>query len=150
MKTDATESREELFQEMAKSNTVCNSQICPIREHCLRNVLSSYVPDNYSVVTCVNLGNPKMQQDDCPQYCPDEPVRMPIGLKRMYNDMPRHLERTIKNHLISLLSRKRYYQFHSALRPITPDVEQIIRQTLLNFGWQQEPVFDAYTDEYQL
>ena len=33
-------------------------------------------------------------------------------------------------------------------RPITPDVEATIRQTLLAFGWQQEPTFDGYTEEY--
>lgn len=89
-----------------------------------------------------------MQSEGCPQYCSDQPVRMPLGLKKMYYDMPSRLERAIKNRLISHQNRKQYYEYHSAKRPVTPDVEQLIRQTLLAAGWQQEPVFDGYVEEY--
>lgn len=148
MQKTPTPDREKVLCEIAKSHVVCQSQDCPIREHCLRNILKDYVPSDYPVVTNVNLRNPKMQTADCPQYCPDEPVRMPVGLKRMYYNMPHHLERAIKNHLINLFSRKRYYEYHGGKRPVTPDVEQIIRQALNDFGWQQEPVFDDYVEEY--
>ena len=147
---NAVNAREEKFREMATKTTVCQSEACPIREHCLRSILKDYMPEHYPTVTAVNLGNPRMQTLDCPQYRPDEPVRMPLGLKRMYYDMPHHLERAIKNHLINLFSRKRYYDYHCGRRPVTPDVEPIIRQSLLDFGWQQEPVFDDYTEEYLL
>ena len=143
-----TKSREEQFRKMATSGAVCQSEICPLREHCLRSLLRDYVPENYPLVTDVNLRNPEMQKEDCPRYCPDEPVRLPLGLTRMYYDMPGHLERTIKNHLIALFSRKRYYEYHNGRRPITSDAERIIRQTLLTYGWQHEPVFDGYAEEY--
>ena len=133
---------------MATKGVVCQSLDCPIREHCLRSILKDYVPEDYPVVTAVNLRNPKMQQADCPRYCPDEPVRMPLGLKQMYYDMPHRQERTVKNRLISLFSRKRYYEYHNGRRPVTPDVEATIRQTLLTSGWQAEPVFDGYVEEY--
>ncbi len=150
MKPDSTQAKEELFREMAKNNVVCQSQDCPMKEHCLRSILKDFVPENYPVVKAINLRNPMTQKADCPKYCSDEPVRMPLGLKQMYHDMPGRLERAIKNHLINLTNRKLYYEYHNGSRPITPDVEQLIRQTLLNFGWQQEPVFDDYTEEYQL
>ena len=142
------ETQEEQFREMATKGAVCQSQDCPIREHCLRSILKDYVPETYPVVTVVNLGNPKMQQEGCPQYRLDKPVRMPLGLVKMYYDMPHHLERAIKNHLINLFSRKRYYEYHGGKRPVTPDIERIIRQTLLSSGWTQEPVFDSYVEKY--
>ncbi|MBR6032210.1 MAG: hypothetical protein IKP36_09665 [Bacteroidaceae bacterium] len=140
--------KEERFREMAKDGIVCQSLDCPIRKHCLRSILKDYVPENTPVTTVVNLRNPKMQSADCPRYCPDEPLRMPIGLTHMYYDMPGHLERSIKNRLISIFSRKRYYIYHGGRRPITPDIEETIRQTLLAFGWTAEPVFDGYVEEY--
>jgi hypothetical protein len=140
--------QEETFREMATKGVACQSQDCPLREHCLRSILKDYVPEDYLVVTSVNLRNPKMQREDCPKYCPDEPVPMPIGLKQMYYDMPHHLERSVKNRLISLFSRKRYYQYHNGQRPVTPDIEATIRQTLLTFGWTEAPVFDGYVEEY--
>ena len=145
---NAVLAREEKFREIATKATICQSQHCPIGEHCLRHILKDFVPEHYPTVSAVHLGNPKMQTADCPQFRPDEPVRMPLGLKRMYYDMPRHLERTIKSRLISLFSLKRYYQYHGGRRPVTPDVEQLIRQTLLASGWTQAPVFDDYTEEY--
>ena len=99
--------KEERFREMAKDGIVCQSLDCPIRKHCLRSILKDYVPENTPVTTVVNLRNPKMQSADCPRYCPDEPLRMPIGLTHMYYDMPGHLERSIKNRLISIFSRFR-------------------------------------------
>ena len=150
MKNDLTQAKEELFREMAKNEAVCQSLDCPMKEHCLRSILTNYVPENYPVVTAVNLRNPMTQKANCPKYCSVEPVRMPLGLKRMYHDMPGHLERAIKNHLINLTNRKLYYEYHNGSRPITPDVEQLIRQTLHDFGWQQQPVFDDYTEEYLL
>ena len=145
---NAQQAKEEQFREMATKTAVCQSQDCPIREHCLRRILNDYVPENNQVVSVVNLRNPKMQKEDCPRYCSDQPVRMPLGLKRMYYDMPHHLERTIKNRLIYLTNRKLYYEYHNGRRPVTPDVEQLIRQTLLAAGWTQEPVFDDYVEEY--
>ena len=145
---NAVLAREEKFREIATKATICQSQHCPIGEHCLRHILKDFVPEHYPTVSAVHLGNPKMQTADCPQFRPDEPVRMPLGLKRMYYDMPRHLERTIKSRLISLFSLKRYYQYHGGRRPVTPDVEATIRQTLLAFGWTAEPVFDGYVEEY--
>ena len=146
--SSALETRETTFRTMATKGAICQSQVCPIREHCLRSILKDYVPERYPIVSAVNLGNPRMQREGCPQYCPDEPVRMPLGLKQMYYDMPHHLERSVKNRLISIYSRKRYYEYHNGKRPVTSDVEQTIRQTLLASGWQQEPVFDAYAEEY--
>ena len=150
MKNDLTQAKEELFHEMAKNEAVCQSLECPMKKYCLRSILMNYVPENYPVVTAVNLRNPMTQNAPCPKYCSVEPVRMPLGLKRMYHDMPGRLERAIKNHLINLTNRKLYYEYHNGSRPITPDVEQLIRQTLHDFGWQQQPVFDDYTEEYLL
>lgn len=147
---EAQMTRDDLFRGFVTKGAVCQSQSCPKREHCLRNILKDYVPEQYPVATVVNLRNPRMQDEDCQQYCPDEPVRMPLGLKQMYYEMPGHLERSVKNHLIALFSRRRYYDYHCGRRPITPDVEQVIRQTLLAFGWTQEPTFDDYTEEYLL
>ena len=148
MKEQTPKTKEELFREKAKTYIVCHSTTCPLREHCLRSILSRYTPDNIHIVTSVNLNHPEMQCDACPSYRNDEPRRMPVGLKKLYFDMPSRIERPIKASLIATYSRKRYYEYHNGTRPITPDVEQHIRQTLLDFGWSQEPQFTSYTEDY--
>lgn len=140
--------REEVFAEKAENYPVCYSQTCPLREHCLHSILSSYTPTDRIYTYSVNLNNPKMQSSDCPQFRNDEPIRMPAGIVTMYYNMPGRMERAIKNHLINVYSRKRYYEYHNGTRPLTPDVERYIRQTLKNYGWTEEPTFKGYVEEY--
>ena len=74
--------RREIQRNNDKKAIVCQSEAFPVFKHCLRNNLKDYVPKQYLIVTAVNLSNPRMQQEGCPQYRPDEPVRMPLGFKR--------------------------------------------------------------------
>lgn len=89
-----------------------------------------------------------MQRSDCPLFRKDEPVRMPIGLSTIYYNMPSRIERAIKHHLINVYSRKRYYEYHNGTRPMTPDVEQYVRDTIKRYGWTEEPNFSGYVEEY--
>jgi hypothetical protein len=89
-----------------------------------------------------------MQREGCPHYRNDQPRRMPVGLTRTYFDMPGHTAKDIKGTLINAFSRKRYYQYHNGSRPITPDIEKIIREVIIAFDWQEEPVFDSYIEDY--
>lgn len=139
---------ERIFREKAESYLVCQSTTCPLRDHCLRSILSGYVDEGRVAVTSINLGNPDMQRADCPQFRDSQPIRVPVGLENLYRDMPGRLERAIREHLIGLFTRKRYYQYRNGVLPISPDVEQTIRQTLLRYGWQEEPHFDDYAEEY--
>ena len=118
-KDQTPKTREQIFAEKADNYGICYSAICPLREHCLHSLLTSYKPQDRLYTDCVNLNNPKMQREGCPLFAKDEPVRMPIGLSTVYYDMPGRMERAIKNHLIHVYSRKRYYEYHNGTRPMT-------------------------------
>lgn len=139
--------REELFREKASTYTVCFSTACPLREHCLRAILTGYLPADNLVTMSINLNHPQTQTDHCPMFRSDTPVRMPYGLQNLYYNMPGRMERSIKSHLISTYNRKRYYQFHNGTRPITPDVERYIRKVLKDNGWTEEPQFSGYVED---
>ena len=62
--------------------------------------------------------------------------------------MPGWKERVIKANLIRHLTRTGYYRYRNGSRPITPDVEQYIRQLLKAHGITQEPHFDGYIETY--
>ncbi len=147
-KTKTQKTREEIFAEKADNYPACFSETCPLREHCLHRILTSYKPKDRIYITCVNLQNPQMQGKDCPQFRKDEPIRMPVGLAAIYYDMPGRMERAIKNHLINVYSRKRYYEYHNGTRPLTPDAEQVLRATLLSANWQHDPTFLGYVEDF--
>ena len=144
-----TPTREEVFRQKAATYTVCYSTTCPNRDHCLRSLLSPYVPQDKMVCTSISLSHPKTQQADCPMFRSDQPVRMAQGFIDLYYDIPGRLEVAIKQHLISTFGRKRYYQYRNGSRLIPPETEQYIRKTLLRYGWTAEPQFDAFVEEYQ-
>ena len=148
MSNNTTRTKEEVFRQKAETYLVCQSASCPLRDHCLRSILSGYVAEERVAVTSINLNNPQMQTDSCPQFRDSQPIRLPVGLCRLYRDMPGRFEVAIKRHLIHIYTRKRYYEYRKGLYPITPDVESTIRQTFQKFGWNEEPQFDGYADEY--
>ena len=141
--------REQLFAEKAgKSYAVCYSQTCSLRQHCLRWQLSSYLPESRRLATSTNLNNPAMQTETCPMYRNDQPVRMPLGIAKIYYDMPQRIAHPLKQHLIDHFNRKRYYEYHSGYRPVPPDHEQYIRQAILRYGWTEPVDFNAYVEDY--
>lgn len=139
---------QQLSEKAAQGYTVCYSEKCPLRQHCLHWMASSYANPAAFVVKSVNLSNTQMQTDDCPMYRSDQPVRMPLGISSMYYDMPGHLERSLKHHLITYFNHKRYYYYHSGYQPVPPEHEQYIRQAAAAFGWHQPIEFKNYVEEY--
>ena len=141
--------REQLFAEKAgKSYAICHSQTCPLQVHCLRWQLRDYTPKDRRITACVNLNNPAMQSDTCPMYRDDNPVRMPLGISKMYYDMPQRIAHPLKQHLIQHFNRKRYYEYHSGYKPVPPEHEQYIRQAILRLGWTAPIEFNSYVEEY--
>ena len=133
---------EEQFREHAKTYLLCFSKQCPLREHCLHSLLNEYANKTNLVVTAsVNLNNPRMQTDKCPHFAKDEPIEMPVGIAPIYHDMPGWMERKIKGSLIDFFSRKRYYMYHNGTLPMPPDVENYVRKTAKDAGWDKELTF---------
>jgi hypothetical protein len=148
-KETTPKTREQLFAEKAsKSYAICHSQSCPMRSSCLRWQLQDYTPKDRRINACVNLNNPAMQTDTCPMYRNDQPVRMPLGISKIYYDMPQRIAHPLKQHLIYYFNRKRYYEYHSGYKPVPPEHEQYIRQAVIRYGWQQSIEFNAYVEEH--
>lgn len=84
---------EQLLREKAESSyTICSSNECPLRQSCLHWMAREYSPKHPFVVSTINLMNPLMQTDQCPMYSSSRPIRMPLGISKMYYDMPRRIE----------------------------------------------------------
>ena len=140
---------EQLLREKAESSyTICSSNECPLRQSCLHWMAREYSPKHPFVVSTINLMNPLMQTDQCPMYRSSKPIRMPLGISKMYYDMPRRIEVALKRHLINHFNRKRYYEYHSGYRPLPPEHEQYIRLAALRYGWPHPLEFNGYTEDY--
>lgn len=138
---------EKILQEKARSYAVCFNGECPLHEHCLRWQAGCYVPEHPYSIRCFNPRYEQAGTEHCPGYRSDQPQRVPYGMTRMYDDMPRVLEVTIKKRLIDAFSRVMYYRYRRGERPITPDIAQKISSVCRECGWTAPVVFDRYRDE---
>ena len=141
--------REKIFAEKAdKGYAVCHTQTCPLREHCLHHLLCSYTPKDRLYTSCTNLNHPLMQTEKCPVYLNDQPVRMPLGISKIYYDMPARIANPLKQLLIHHFNRKRYYEYHFGRRPLPPAHEQYIRDVIARYGWNHPIEFNDYVEDY--
>ena len=146
---DNPENLEQMLKEKAANGyTLCYTEKCPLREHCLRWMARNMTPQTSFVATVVSFCNPQTQTETCPMYRSDQPIRMPLGLSNMYYDMPGRLERSLKHPLIDHFNRRVYYDYHSARQPLPPEHEQYIRQAALSFGWHEPLKFNDYVEKY--
>jgi hypothetical protein len=137
------------LREKASHYLVCYVNQCPLHESCLRWKLGPYKDPEEHVIECQNPMDKHATDGQCVNYRNATPVRMPLGMKQaFYHDMPHHIERSIKDTLINHYGRTNYYRYHSAHRPITPDVLQVIQSVCQRFGWTQPLQFDAEVEDY--
>ena len=120
-----------------------------MKDRCLHAVMRPYVQSSSPVIRSINLGFEGAETEKCMMYRSSEPIRMAVGLTRLYSDMPGRMERAFKGHLISRYGRKRYYEYHNGTRPLPPVEEAFIRHLLKTGGWTEEPQFDGYVEDFE-
>lgn len=140
--------KETLFREKAKKYLVCFNESCSLHAQCLRWEVGKYYDHDIKVVTCVSPVYSKVAEGKCALFCDNTPIRMPIGMKNFYYNMPAHTATAIKKDLIESSCRATYYNFHSGRRPITPEVQELIERTCRKHGWNEPLQYDGETEDY--
>ena len=140
--------KELLIQKAKEGYTICCVESCPLHNHCLRWLTGQHVPNTRSAYHCVNPNYEGVATADCPMYRNDQPIRMPLGIAKMYYDMPQRIARPLKQHLIEYFNRKRYYEYHSGYRPVPPVHEEYIRHAAQSYGWTGPIEFGGYVEDY--
>lgn len=144
------EQKESLFTEKAKRYTVCFATNCPLQDQCLRWEVAQYVDPEEKVLTCINPNHKDVSKGQCPNYRNNQPLKMPQGMREhFYHEMPQYQARNIKNALILHYGRTNYYRYHSAKRPIPPDVLHVIQTVCQRYGWTQPLQFDTEVEDYR-
>ena len=140
--------RARLLAAKAPNYMLCLNNDCALHEHCLHWLAAAYAPEDPVSIRAVNPRNRDVAAGRCPMFRDAEPLRMPCGLTSIYHDMPGWMERSIKNRLIAMLGRKRYYEYHGGKRPLDPATEALVRDTCRANGWTQALQFNSYVEEF--
>ncbi len=138
---------ENILREKAAKYQLCFNDNCPRHVHCLHWQVGQHVSEELPIVTCINPRFSQVATNECPYYRDDMPQRVAKGMIHFYETMPRKLEVAIKSDLIARFTRVGYYKMRNGLRPITPDIEQIITNICHSHGWKEELKFDEWVED---
>ena len=77
-----------------------------------------------------------------------ERVLMKRGFKNLYYEMPGHMERSIRRHLVQLWGHKRYFQMRRGDRLITPKQQHELADVCRLYGWTGPIAYDGEQEEW--
>ncbi len=140
--------KEESLRAQAAHNIPCFIHECPLHETCLHWLTGQYYGGDTHIVTCVNPNYPTVNSEQCTMYQKDEIVKYAVGMMHIFDAIPYPIARITKKRLINLFSRKRFYEYRNAVRPIPPYEQQQIARVFQEEGWQGEIVYDGWKEDY--
>ena len=139
---------QELLRRKAPHYLPCYIDQCPLHENCLHWLIGPEVDaDNLNVV-CVNPTNPKVNSSNCPLYREARKGVYARGMRHFFELMPRTVEVNIKKSLISLYTRKRFYEYRNGRRLIAPEMQDIIATFCHNCGWTGDLRYDGWEEDF--
>lgn len=144
--TDMTDNN--IFAEHAKNYLLCYNDKCGKHSQCLRWIIKDYTPDDTATISIVNPRYKHAADNSCPYFRSNTKQKMAVGMTKFFDEMPRKTEQAIRDALIRCFGRTRFFILRRGDRPITTDIQQQIKAVCEANGWQQEPVYDGYTEEY--
>ena len=140
--------QEEILREKSEHYLLCYVNECSRHETCLRWLVGQQSKKEAIVTESVNPMNPEVREGKCPMYRENTTASYAIGMMHFFDQMTGQTERSIKNALIHLFSRKRFYEYRNGTRPIPPEVQKTISKVCLANGWTNEPQYDGWTEDY--
>ena len=141
-------SQETAFREKANHYLVCFSESCSLRQRCLRWLVGQYADTTPMALNAVNPRNPKIGGEHCEMFRQNRRVIMKCGLTQLYLDMPGRVEFRIRQLLIQMWGRKKYFEIRRGDRLITPEMQEDITTACRYHGWTGPIVYDGEEESW--
>lgn len=127
---------------------LCLNRQCPKADTCLRQLAERSMPDD---IPQWNIISPKYQaasKGDCPYFRSDRKIRYAVGFLTMMDELPHKLTRLVALSLIRHFGQRMYYRVRKGERPLSPEEQAFILQTLKRYGVSEAKEFDSYFYAY--
>lgn len=134
---------------MTKDIVYCLLEQCPQANSCLR-YLSYLHSSPFSIHSFVDPR--RAVGEACPHYLSNRVQRQAKGFKRAIGSLPYHSVASFRGRIAYKLGcgRSHYYRYSSGEYPLTEAQQAIVRVVFREFGIEQEDLFDAYEEAYEL
>lgn len=140
----------EIFAKKAEAGyTVCFAKDCPKKAKCLCWKVGQQMPATKRIYSCINPQYQDVATERCPCFRNSEKVVFAKGMTRTFtDDMPRRVEKYVRQHLIARYNRTYYFEYRKGKYLIPPAMQQEIRGLFREAGWNEEVTFDGYVEDY--
>lgn len=139
---------EKRLREQSAHYLPCFISQCSRHETCLHWLTGQETTELGVNIFCVNPMNPDVKAGQCPLYRENKTVLYARGMMHFFEEMPGHMEQAIKRHLISLYTRKRFYEYRNGTRLIPPEAQQQIARICQEKGWTGPLRYDGWEEDY--
>lgn len=140
--------QEEEFRKKASDYTLCFSDSCSLHEECLRWHVAQHADPDAPTCQIVNPRNPAHGDEHCCMFRRKQRVMMKRGFTGMFREMPTYKERAIRNRLISVWGRWKYFELRRGDQLLTPQHQQDIANACQSCGWTGPIVYDAEQESW--
>lgn len=126
----------------------CFNGDCKNADHCLRHQIVRFIPDELWSVSVVNPARTSFD-GECEAFMVDTPLKNAVGMDHLFDRIPCYEAKCIKQSLLTMYGKNKFYQFKRKERAFSPEDQHYIRQVFLSYGVEEEPVFDSWQTGYQ-
>lgn len=127
----------------------CFNLKCPHAKKCVRNLVTRYLLPTRISISIVNPTRIADNGKDCTFFMADQTQVYALGTQHLLDKVPHSEAITIRQQMISHFGQNNYYRFRKGVRLVSPSDQKYIRQLFLSRGIKEEPVFDAYIEQYK-
>ncbi len=134
------------FEAMPKNFARCFKSDCPCAAECLRAQAVTLAKTKQTSYPAINVNVAKGGKD-CQFYMSPKPIRVAWGMKDIYKIVPLGIERRLRTALKVQFGYYRYYRMRRGDEPIYPEEQNVIAEWFKEYGIENLPEFDNYTEE---
>lgn len=126
---------------------LCLTGECPSRESCLRWQAGQLVPES---LVAARLVLPRRNCDEaCRMFAPIRTVRNARGFMDIYNAVRKQDYTPMRLQMTALFSgKRRYYESMHGKQPVSPEMQQRVRNLFARWGYADSVRFDSYEEDF--
>ena len=126
---------------------LCLSGECPARESCLRWQAGRLVPDS---IVAARIVLPRRNSDEaCRLFAPIRTVRNARGFMDIYSAVRKQDYTPMRLQMTALFSgKRRYYESMHGKQPVSPEMQQRVRELFTCWGYADSVRFDSYEEDF--
>jgi len=125
----------------------CLNENCKQAEHCLRYQTARHIPDTQREIRVLHRAWTR-PEGNCPEFKSDVPVKYAYGWTHMFDHLIHEKAVAIKQELLSHYGKAMFYRLKRMEKGFSPKEQQYVRNVFLRHGVKEEPIYDAYCDQY--